>query len=162
MLLPVFLTQDASSLIQDACGRVSGVPTPLHSLMYEAPPPDAYRSLRAAVGFTVWSDEVARQLIQSSLFWCHAADEGGNTVGCARVVGDGIAVFHVVDVMVRPEWQGMGVGSTLMNAVMKWLRSVAAPQAIVGLLANSGRASFYEAWGFVERPAGAPGMSRRL
>ncbi len=62
--------------------------------------------------------------------------------------------------MVHPDWQGQGIGTVIMAALMGWLERHAAPGSVLGLMAAEGKASFYHRYGFVERPPGRPGMSR--
>ena len=45
-------------------------------------------------------------------------------VGAVRVVGDGISIVFVQDILVLPEYQRQGVGSALMRAILKKYASV--------------------------------------
>ena len=76
----------------------------------------------------------------------------------ARVVGDGGVFFEIVDVAVRKECQGNGIGRTLMLDVLAWLEREAHPTAFVGLSANAGSSGFYEKLGFEARSIDEPYM----
>ena len=52
------------------------------------------------------------------------AFEKEKLIGVARVVGDGISIVFVQDILVLPEYQRQGVGSALMRAILKKYASV--------------------------------------
>jgi len=73
-------------------------------------------------------------------------------VGMARVIGDAGMVFYIQDVIVLPDYQGQGIGTQLMAAVMVFIRSHAHHNTIIGLMAAKGKEAFYEKYGFFTRP----------
>jgi GNAT superfamily N-acetyltransferase len=78
---------------------------------------------------------------------------GGKTVGMARIVGDGGYVMLIVDVIVLPECQGLGVGMAIMGKVMEYLGELARGGDIKAhLMALAGKEGFYEKCGFRARP----------
>ena len=84
------------------------------------------------------------------------ADE---VVACARLVGDGGMYFYLQDVIVLPAHQGEGVGDLIMREVVQYLDAHAPADCFVGLFAASGKAGFYERYGFVRRAVDEPGMA---
>lgn len=76
-------------------------------------------------------------------------------VGVVRVVGDGISIVFVQDILVLPQYQRQGVGSALMRAILKKYASVYQ----VELLTDSTEKSkaFYSSVGLV--PVGELGCS---
>ncbi len=74
-------------------------------------------------------------------------------VGMGRIVGDGAIYFYIQDIVVRPEWQGMGIGRAIMDTLMQWLRANAPERSFVGLFAAAGRESFYAHYGFLRHPS---------
>ena len=52
------------------------------------------------------------------------AFEKEKLVGVVRVVGDGISIVFVQDILLLPEYQRQGVGSALMRAILKKYASV--------------------------------------
>lgn len=101
-------------------------------------------------------DAVARGLA-GSLYGVTVSHEG-ETVACARVVGDGGIYFYVQDVIVKPAWQGHGIGQLLMDALLRYLRRTVPDGAFVGLMAAAGESQFYERFGFIRRDTDEPGM----
>jgi GNAT superfamily N-acetyltransferase len=80
----------------------------------------------------------------------------GRLVGTGRVVSDGVLHALIVDVIVPPEYQGSGIGTSIMARLIERCR--AARIRDVQLFCARGKAPFYRRLGFVDRPAEAPGM----
>lgn len=72
-------------------------------------------------------------------------------IGMARVVGDG-AYYTVYDVVTRAEYQGKGVGSILMQEIVKWYNSIKDEDTYLYLGASHGKEGFYQKFGFKARP----------
>jgi GNAT superfamily N-acetyltransferase len=123
----------------------------------ELPRADEYNDLRAAAGWRTFAPPQAAAGLRGSLY-CLCARSDGRLVGMGRVVGDGAICFYLQDVLVRPEFQGRGIGSALVSGLLKYLRQRADGEAIVRLMAAPGAAKFYERFGFLPRPADGPGM----
>ena len=43
-----------------------------------------------------------------------------NAIGMGRVVGDGI-YFTIVDIVVRPEYQGKKIGTAIINSILNYI-----------------------------------------
>lgn len=115
--------------------------------------------LRAAVGWPEVADEAVARGLAGDLFSV-VAEFDGDTVGCARVVGDGGIYLYVQDVIVLPAYQRCGIGIRLMDRVIAFVDSVSGHHTTVALMAAKGVVAFYERYGFVPRPADGPGMYR--
>jgi GNAT superfamily N-acetyltransferase len=129
----------------------------------ERRPPTAreLRALNDAVGWTdlPGSDDAVARGLAASLFGVVVLTTAGETVGSARVVGDGGVYFYVQDLMVAPAHQGRGLGDLLLDEVFAYLERAAPAGALVGLMAAQGKADFYARRGFAARPQDGPGMS---
>lgn len=121
---------------------------------------EEYRALRRAVGWWDVSPEAARAGLPNDLFTL-VVERDGETIGCARIIGDGGIYFYLQDVIVLPQYQGQGIGAELMDRVMGWLAANTPPRKFVGLMAASGAEAFYERYGFVRRADNQPGMYLR-
>lgn len=77
---------------------------------------DLYQS----VGWTNYTScpEMLEKAYKNSLCIL-GAFEKEKLVGVVRVVGDGISIVFVQDILVLPEYQRQGVGSALMRAILK-------------------------------------------
>lgn len=120
--------------------------------------PEDFNSLRNAVGWARISPRQAETGLAHTEFLV-AARDGNRTVACARIVGDGGYVAYICDVIVHPDYQGHGVGKTMIGRLLEYIRSNLEPgeRVMVLLMAAKGRESFYRQFGFVERPDNAFG-----
>lgn len=82
---------------------------------------DLYQS----VGWTNYTSclEMLEEAYKNSLCIL-GAFEKEKLVGVVRVVGDGISIVFVQDILVLPKYQRQGVGSALMRAVLEKYASV--------------------------------------
>ena len=124
-----------------------------------------YNQLREAVGWESLPHEQAQIGINRSDYVLRAMD-GSRTVGTARVVSDGGCSVFILDVIVLPEYQGHGIGKSILQNIMNYLQKELQLRGImnIGLMAAKGREGFYQQFGFEERPnegMGA-GMTLRL
>ena len=122
------------------------------------PPLNEYKRLFEIVGWTslmAVSDETLRLAIDNSWQWVSVFDEG-RLVGIGRLISDGALYALVCDMIVLPEYQNCGIGSS----ILKMLKDKCAEHNIqrIWLFAAPGRSGFYIKSGFEVRPENAPGM----
>ncbi|MBN1429804.1 MAG: GNAT family N-acetyltransferase [Anaerolineae bacterium] len=115
------------------------------------PSAEEYNQLREMVGWSTYEHEVIEKALPNSLY-CVCVSMDDKTVGMARVIGDAGLTYYILDVIVIPEYQKQGIGTAMMDKVMGFIRNHAAKNSIVALMAAKGRESFYEQYGFVQRP----------
>jgi ribosomal protein S18 acetylase RimI-like enzyme len=77
-------------------------------------------------------------------------------VGFGRVVSDGVMYAMVYDLIVRPEYQGKGIGKAILEKLINRCKMQGIQQ--VQLFCAKGKIHFYERFGFQIRPEDAPGM----
>jgi ribosomal protein S18 acetylase RimI-like enzyme len=130
----------------------------LPRVVEQIPTVDEYLRLRRQVGWSEISDEAAAEALERALVSFCLIEEG-ETLGIARVVGDGGVYFYVQDVIVDERYRGRGHGRALMDAVMAFIAARATPGAFIGLMAARDAARFYERYGFERRPDDRPGMA---
>ena len=118
-----------------------------------------YQMLRAAVA---WPEVDERQVERglSGDLYAVCAERNGDTIGCARLVGDGGIYIYIQDVIVLPDYQGLGVGRRLMDRIMGQIDRLAGRNTFVALMAAEGVVPFYQRYGFAARSADRPGMFR--
>ena len=127
--------------------------------------PEEYMDLRKMVGWMQFPLEEARNCVENAyLVICVRDDE--KAIGVVRLLWDGGYVAFLSDVIVAPDYQGQGIGRTLVKAVIKRIKDDMKPGFKVKLNLNAakGKEPFYEKFGFRERPneeAGA-GMDQWL
>ena len=77
-------------------------------------------NLYSSVGWTAYTDEpqALKLGFQNSLLVL-AAYEGEELLGIIRVVGDGVTIVFIQDLLVFPEKQRKGVGTALVKAILE-------------------------------------------
>ena len=112
-----------------------------------------FLSLRESVGWKGIDFQVEKAL-ESGLYNVLAKD-GEQVVGMGRLVGDGIMYWYVQDVIIKPEYQGKGIGKAIMEFIMRHIEENSLPNTTVtvGLMAAKGKDGFYEKLGFIKRPS---------
>ena len=73
---------------------------------------------------------------------------GEEIVGMGRVIGDAGCFYQIVDVVVRPEHQGRGLGKLIMAGLMDYLDRNAEKSAYVSLIADGPAHKLYAQFGF--------------
>ena len=74
---------------------------------------------------TVWGDgpslEQTRLAMEHTLFRVSIYD-GNEIVAMARMIGDMGLDYYIKDVVVKPEYQGKGIGRLLINELLKFIK----------------------------------------
>lgn len=87
-------------------------------------------------------------------------------VGMVRLIGDGGMSFYIKDFTVIPEYQSMGVGTLLLNALEDYIKDNIKPGWAVSLelVSSKDAVSFYKKHCFEERPCewDGPGMFKMI
>lgn len=109
---------------------------------------EEYCKLRESVGWINFSRTQTEKSLQNSLYTV-AAEEDNQVVGMGRVIGDGM-YYMIVDIVVQPAYQQMGIGSKILNMIIEYVDS-ATPgggRSSIQLIAEKGKETFYESRGF--------------
>lgn len=130
-------------------------------LVHSIPTLDEYLRLYYSAGWDLSSPEAMVSGVNGSLYSI-LARSGPNTVGMGRIIGDGGRFFIMVDILVLPEYQNIGIGSAIVAQLIDWVKNNAPVNSRLWLLAAEGREGFYERFGFVRRPAPGLGAGMQL
>ena len=126
---------------------------------------ETYMELRDSVGWKRLSDRQARMAIDNALL-ISVLYEDGRPCAMGRVVGDGAVICYVQDLVVRPDCQGKGYGSAILESLKEYVDSIREPDTTMmfALMCAKGRENFYEKHGFIARPTDSlgPGMIQYL
>lgn len=118
-----------------------------------------YQRLRAAVGWWPVAEDLVAASLAASPYSLVARLPGEGVVGIARMVGDPMYLY-VQDMIVRPRYQGQGLGRALMERILSYWDRVAGAGSYLGLMCARGQEPFYARFGFEPRPPDGPGMQR--
>ena len=115
--------------------------------------PEEYMEMRRLVEWSEFPMEQAVEGIKHSAYLCVFRKEG-KVIALARVITDFGYVVYIADVIVRPDYQGQGLGRQLMNNIMDYIKRQLKPgyKKMVSLMAAQGKEEFYKKFGFVTRP----------
>lgn len=120
-------------------------------------PPDDVQDICASVGWSRREPELISRALENSVAVVSVWDRG-LMVGFARATGDRVFNATIWDMVVRPAYQGRGVGSLVMEELLKELDQAGIP--LVTLYADPGTDGFYKRFGFTADPSGVRGMFR--
>ncbi|WP_215114776.1 GNAT family N-acetyltransferase [Exiguobacterium sp. s70] len=113
----------------------------------ETPTPEEHQRLRVIAGMPKRSDSGTVKGLANTLYGvCLYKDD--HMVGMGRVVGDGGMVFHLVDIVVDPDCQGLGLGKLIVEQLMDWILHEADETAIISLIADIPADGLYRQFGF--------------
>lgn len=112
-----------------------------------------YNTLREAVKWGKLVEEQAQQGLMGSAYVVGCYD-GPQIAGCARIIWDGGYIAYLADVMVMPEYQGMGIGRHMVELAIEFVKAQLKEgwKIKIVLIAAKGKEAFYEKFGFHERP----------
>jgi len=132
-------------------------------IIYNNSPPhrSAYFKLFTTTGwnkiYNLSAEELEETVLNSN--FTVSAYRQGELVGFARIVTDGIIHAIIFDMIVKPEYQNSGIGSSIMEKLLNYCDQNRIRD--IQLFCADGRSGFYEKHGFIKRPDEAPGMELR-
>ncbi|MGP4063989.1 GNAT family N-acetyltransferase [Oceanobacillus sp. M65] len=129
------------------------------SILHEAPDPQEYIDLRLEGGISGKSKDAATVGLKNSLFAVSIYDQE-TFIAMGRIIGDGGAFFQVVDIVVKPSYQGKGLGKTVMRELMDYLDNHTYSGSYVSLIADDPANKLYEQFGFRYTYPASHGMFR--
>lgn len=122
---------------------------------------EEYLYLRESVNWVPLQEEQAKKALAHSIYTL-CAYSAGKPVGMGRMVGDGVVIVYIQDLIVHPDAQHRNVGRELLSRLIGHAKEIRMPgtQLMLDLMCAKGREHFYEHMGFISRPTAAlgPGM----
>jgi len=124
----------------------------------QLPTPAAYHQLFETTGWNQGyrADVNALYTAISSSWYVLSAYDNDDPVGFGRVVSDGVLYALICDLIIKPSYQGQGIGSHVLEKLIEkcHLEKI----RVIWLFSAKGTSSFYKKFGFLERSVDAPGM----
>ncbi|WP_080873391.1 GNAT family N-acetyltransferase [Oceanobacillus timonensis] len=130
-----------------------------YQIKYKIPSIEAFNQLRVEAGLSNKEKEAIKIGLPNTLFAVTIYDDN-KLIGMGRVVGDGAIVFHVVDIVVKPSYQGKGLGKRVMQEIVNYLDSHTYKGSYVSLIADIPADKLYEKFGFRYTTPNSQGMYR--
>lgn len=117
------------------------------------PTVDEFNQLTEAVGWGVRENDIVEEALRHTLYSVCVYVED-KLIGYGRIIGDKTIFLHIHDVMVLPEYQGMGIGTGIMNNILEKVNEYRKVNSSIRVYlgASKGKEGFYEKFGFVSRP----------
>lgn len=114
---------------------------------------EEYDELRLSVEWPPITEGQAERGLAHTTFLV-AARDGERIVGMGRMLFDFGYTAYLGDVIVRPEYQGQGIGRQIVQRLIERTMDAAfAEERIMFILvAAQGKEPFYEKFGFIRRP----------
>lgn len=100
-------------------------------------------------------EQILLEVLNNSWYMVSGCDDD-KIIGCGRIVSDGHLHALICDVIVAPDYQAKGVGSLIMEYLVKqckWHNIL-----MIQLFSAKDKADFYVKNGFQRRADDAPGM----
>ena len=73
---------------------------------------EEYNYLFDIVGWGSYPKEISKKALSNNIYSVSIYDND-NIIGYGRLIGDGIIFLYIHDIMVKPEYQGKGIGKTI-------------------------------------------------
>jgi GNAT superfamily N-acetyltransferase len=146
----------------DRSATVGRAPASTVAIVERMPTLEEYEALVRAVG---WGRGAASDRAAKALAGTRSgvvAVESESVVGAGLILGDGASCAYLKDIMVRPEWQGRGVGSRIVQALLAAIRRTMTGEVLVTLFTGRRLGEFYERFGFRGPEDGLYGMSLNI
>lgn len=111
-----------------------------------------FNELYDAVGWGAYDNEVSEIALKNTMYSV-SIYEDDKIIGYGRLIGDGIVFLYIHDIMVKPEYQGKGIGKTIMNKLIDKINELRKinPYLRAYLGASIGKEDFYKKCGFITR-----------
>lgn len=109
--------------------------------------------LRVSAGWGELLEQQAQDALKNSLCTIAVMDQG-QVIGMGRLVGDGVLICYVQDLVILPKYQGKGIGKSIMERLIAYTKEHGIPETnlTMGLFAAKGKEEFYQKFGFAIRP----------
>lgn len=113
---------------------------------------EEYNYLFDIVGWGSYPKEISKKALSNNIYSVSIYDND-NIIGYGRLIGDGIIFLYIHDVMVKPEYQGKGIGKTIMQKLLSKVEELRKenPDLLLYLGASKGKEDFYRKCGFITR-----------
>ena len=124
-------------------------------VLYDTPTATEFVGLRVAAGLSPRKIEHAEIGLANSIFTATIRSDDNELIAMGRIIGDGGCNFQVVDIAVRPDHQGKGLGKKIMEHITTYIETAIFEDSYVSLIADGEAHKLYAQYHF--EPVGPSG-----
>lgn len=112
---------------------------------------EEYIDIINTVGWKIPSKRLLENSLKNSMTTKYVI--GNETVGMARLITDSGYIGLIADVIVKPNYQGQGIGKKLINNLLDRAKSTLEEDEsmMIELLSADGKVEFYKKFGFKDK-----------
>ena len=112
-----------------------------------------------SVGWKTYTEEQVKKALNNTMYMVKVMVDD-KLAGIGRVVGDNSIVCILSDICVKPEYQGKGIGTIIVNRLRELIEeNVSAGEKMqIELTPTAGNEAFYQKCGFKYKPEKITGM----
>lgn len=124
---------------------------------------DKFNLFESKMGYPMTPNKQLERALAHSLLSI-AATKDNEIIGTALLNGDTASNFYIEAVYVLPDYQGKGIGSSMMKKLIQYVKETSIPETTVyvTLMCEKGKEGFYEKLGFLQRPNTINGAGMEL
>ncbi len=114
---------------------------------------DDFIRLFASAGWGELPQDIVKTALANS-YATFSVKSGNKVIAMARLLGDGAMSFFLKDLVVEPEYQGNGIGRTLLAHVEEYIRVRLkfGWEGYLQLVSAKGKEGFYQKLGYATHP----------
>lgn len=112
------------------------------------------KKLYLSVSWTSYTDNIdtLKKAVDNSLYVISAWNEN-ELIGLIRIIGDGLTIIYIQDIIVKPKYENKGIGTNLIQQILNKYRDVR--QKVLITDENPKTRKFYEKNGFISTDKGS-------
>lgn len=116
-----------------------------------------YNGLRTSVGWRAIKKERAEKDLLHTWYSVTAVNDCGEAIGMGRLISNGGYLVMLVDMIVKPEYQGLGIGRDIMNKIKAKVEGEGSAEdpVMFALISAPGKEGFYKKFGLINSEGSA-------
>ena len=84
---------------------------------------EEFNFLYDSVGWGAYNKAISKKALDNTIYSLSVYDDE-KIIGYGRIIGDSICFLYIHDIMVIPEFQSKGIGTMIMNKLLKKIEEI--------------------------------------
>ena len=84
---------------------------------------EEFNKLYDSVGWGAYNKAISKKALDNTIYSLSVYDDE-KIIGYGRIIGDSICFLYIHDIMVIPEFQSKGIGTMIMNKLLKKIEEI--------------------------------------